>query len=158
MNDEHDLLAARISGWLSGELDPPAAGAVGRLVDRDAEARRLAGGYHRVDAVVRDWYEALGSEPVPPVVAPQRTAVPARWRQLAVAAALLLLVVPASRIDAGQTLKRLFDEAAERIEADGARQRSFAPTAYWRLRDESFRQLPGGRSSARRPAVDPAAG
>lgn len=147
MNDEHDLLAARISGWLSGELDPPAARAVGRLVDRDAAARRLAGGYHRVDAVVRDWYEALGSEPVPPVVVPRRAAVPARWRQLAVAAALLLLVVSASRIDTVQAGKRLFDAAAERIEANGE-QRAFAPTAHWRLRAENLAALPDPEAPA----------
>lgn len=158
MNDEHDLLAARISGWLSGELDPPASRAVGRLVDRDAEARRLAGGYHRVDTIVRDWYEAVGSEPVPPVVVPQRASAPVRWRQLAMAAALLLLAVPLSRIDTAQAVERLFDAAAERIDADAGQQRSFAPTAYWELRAESFRQLPGGRTAACRPAADPAAG
>lgn len=147
MNDEHDLLAARISGWLSGELDPPAARAVGRLVDRDAEARRLAGGYHRVDAVVRDWYEAIASEPVAPVMVPRRAAVPSRWRQLALAAALLLLVVPASRIDTARAVERLFDAAAERIGGDGA-QRAFAPTAYWELRAANFAALSDRKAPA----------
>jgi hypothetical protein len=131
---------------------------VGRLVDRDAEARRLAGGYHRVDAVVRDWYESIASEPVAPLMVPRGAAVPARWRQLALAAALLLLVVPASRIDTARAVERLFDVAAERIDAADERRPSFAPTAYWRLRAESFRQLPGPRSAVRRPGADPAAG
>jgi len=143
MNDEHDLLAARISGWLSGELDPPAARSVGRLVDRDAEARRIAGGYHRVDAIVRDWYEALPTEPVAPSAVRRRAAVPSRWRQVAAAAALLLVAVPCSRIDTARAMERLFDVAAERIGGDDAPQRAFAPTTYWRLRAESLAALSG---------------
>ena len=102
-----------------------------------------------VDAVVRDWYEAMPTEPVERVVVPRRAAVPARWRQLALAAALLLLVVSASRIDTARAVERLFDVAAERIDAADERRPSFAPTAYWRLRAESFRAL---------QAADPAAG
>lgn len=142
MNDDHDLVAARISGWLSGELDPQAARAVGRIVDRDVEARRLAGGYDRVDAVVRDWYEALPTEPATPVVVPRRAATAVRWWPSAVAAAMLIIVIPASRIDAEQALTRLFDEADERMGDGREERRPIAPTAHWRLRATMIKELP----------------
>lgn len=158
MNDEHDLLAARISGWLSGALDPLSTQAVGRLVDRDAEARRLAGGYHRVDTIVRDWYESLSTEPVKPVAVPRRAGARARHRQLAVAAALLVLVVPASRIDTARAMERLFDAVAERIGGDGDRQLDLAPTACWRLRSAELGKLPNAGSAASRAVTVPSAG
>jgi hypothetical protein len=134
-NPGHDELAARISGWLSGELDPAAARGVGHAVDRDPAARRIAAGYRRVDALVRDWYDALPME----VERSGATPLPGVGRRSgrglsAAALAVALLVACVVRIDTVAACGWLCDAAGAALRDGDSTAIRLEPTAYWRLR------------------------
>ena len=160
MSREHDSISARISDWLSEELDPAAADAVARRVAADPEARRIAGGYRRVDAVVRDWYEALPLEPaVRPTVAAFRPPQPTRVRNWLVAAlAASLMVAPWIPAVSADDVARLIDAVrASVLDEDGATAPRFERSTYWALRPLAEDWiLPPGRGERERPAAEAA--
>ena len=132
MSATDDDRIARISGWLSGELDPAAARAVDREVRSDPAAQRIAAGFRRVDALARDWYDALPVEPEIHAAAPLPTVRPRGVPRLsfaALAGAVLLACV--WRIDAAAACAWLCDATAATIGGGAAR---FEPAAYWSLR------------------------
>lgn len=141
MNHEthgHDELKSRISSWLSGELEPAAARAVGREVDRDPAAGRIAAGYRRVDALARDWYDSLPVEAdVQPPAAEFRPPQPARVRgpiMAAIAASLMVAAwIPAV---SAQDVTRLMARVSSRFIAadEDASAPRFERSAYWTLR------------------------
>jgi hypothetical protein len=158
MSHDRDSLAARISGWLSEELDPVAADAVARRVAADPEAGRIAGGYRRVDAVVRDWYDALPLEPaVRPTVAAFRPPQPARVRNSLVAAiAASLMVAPWIPAVSAKDVARLIDRVKHSVLAadDEDVAPRFEPSAYWVLRPLAEDWIrPPGRGDRERPAA-----
>ena len=149
-NRGHDELAARISGWLSGELDPAVGRAVGRAVDRDPAARRIAAGYRRVDALARDWYDALPVRPEPRVAAPLPVVHRQSGRGLSAAALAAVLCVACTwRIDTVAACGRLWDAAGAALHDGDSPAILFEPTACWSLRDVAFEWATPGSAEAR---------
>jgi len=142
---DRDDLSARISCWLSGELDRAATRGLDRAVDRDPAARRIAAGYRRVDALVRDWYDALPVEPERPVVPlPRPTPLRPRGR-LAAALAGCVVVACSWLIDPAAACAGLGRAAATALFSAGGSPPRLEPTAYWNLRQVAIDwTLPGG--------------
>jgi anti-sigma factor RsiW len=138
MSATDDDRIARISGWLSGELDPAAARAVDREVRRDPAAQRIAAGFRRVDALAREWYDAVPVEPVVrPTVAVFRPPRAARvGGPLVAALAASLLVAAWMPAGSAGAFERLVDGVHARILAadDDAAAPRFERSAYWTLR------------------------
>jgi hypothetical protein len=106
---------------------------VDREVRRDPAAQRIAAGFRRVDALARDWYDALPVGPEIHAAAPLQTVRPRGVPRLsfaALAGAVLLACV--WRIDAAAACAWLCDVTAATIR--GAEAARFEPAAYWSLR------------------------
>jgi hypothetical protein len=144
-HDDHDDLSARISGWLSGELDRAAAGVIDGEVRCDPAARRIAAGYRRVDALARDWYDSLPVAPERPAVpVPRLTRLRPRGR-LAAAMAGCVVVACSSLIDPAAACAGLGRAAATAIFSAGSSPPRLHPTAHWTLRSAALEwSLPGG--------------
>lgn len=154
-NHDHDVLSARISCWLSGELDRAAARGLDGAVDRDPAARRIAAGYRRVDALVRDWYDSLPVEPERvatsvPRLTPRRPLV-----GLAAALAGCVVVACSWLIDPAAACAGLGRAAASAIFSAGTSPARLEPNAYWNLRSDALDWTLRGGRGVRTMAADP---
>lgn len=154
-HDDHHDLTARISCWLSGELDQAAAGSLDRAVRRDPAAQRIAAGYRRVDALARDWYDALPVEPERMMAAPPPLARPSRARGLVAALAGCLLVACSARIDVTAAVTRVFDAASTMIVPEAGAGARGVPNSYGHLRAAVLGWTDAGRRGGEWPTGRP---
>lgn len=144
MKHDDDRLPARISAWLSDELDPAAAEAVVRDLAGDAAGRRLAGEYRRVDEAVRGWYHGGTID----TLERRSDAVrrPLRWAAALVAAALLLAAGPLLAAGSARAFETAVDAAAAGMAAAaGDSALRLDRCSYWELRP--MVHDPAGRES-----------
>lgn len=152
---DRDDLSARISCWLSGELDRAATRGLDRAVDRDPAARRIAAGYRRVDALARDWYDSLPVEQErPAVTVPRLTPLRPRGR-LAVALAGCVVVACSWLIDPAAACAGLGRAAASALFSTGSSPPRLEPTSYWNLRSAALEWTLRGGHGFRTMAADP---
>jgi ferric-dicitrate binding protein FerR (iron transport regulator) len=154
-NHDRDDLSARISCWLSGELDRAAARGLNRAVDRDRAGRRIAAGYQRVDALVRDWYDSLPVEPERPATSVPRPAPRRPLVGLAAALAGCVVVACSWLIDPAAACAGLTRAAATAILSAVSSPPRLEPTAYWNLRSAALDWTLRGGRGVRTMAADP---